>query len=54
MALVRGQLESVRKEVVDVTTERNVARKEAAHWSMRVDKFVEQRKICDKEMERLL
>ena len=54
LALVRGQLESVRKEVVVVTTERYVAPKEAAHWSMRVDKFVEGRRVCDKEHERLL
>ena len=54
LALVRGQLESVRKEVVVVTTERYVARKEAAHWSMRVDKFVEGRRVCDKEHERFL
>ena len=54
LALVRGELESVRKEVVVVASVRDAARKEAAHWSMRVDKFVEGRKICDKEHERLL
>ena len=54
LALVRGQLESVRKEVVVVTTERDVARREAAHCSMRVDKFVEGRKVCDQEHEWLL
>ena len=40
--------------MVVVTTERDVAQKEAAHWSMRVDKFVEGRKVCDKEHEWLL
>ena len=54
LALVRGELESVRKEVAVVAAERGEARKEAAHWSKRVDRFVEGRKICDKEMERLL
>ena len=54
LALVRGELESVRRGLVVVETERDEARKEAAHWSLRVDRFVEGRKICDKEMERLL
>ena len=54
LALVRGEMESVRKEMAVVVTEWGEARKEAAHWSMRVDRFVEGRKICDKEMERLL
>ena len=53
-ALVRGELESVRNELAVVVAERGEARKEAAYWSMRVDKFVEGRKICDKEMEQLL
>ena len=51
---VKGELESVKGEREVVVAERDEARKEAAHWSMRVDKFVEGRKICDKEMERLL
>ena len=54
LALVRGELGSVRGEVAVVGTERDEARKEAAYWSKRVDRFVEGRKICDTEMERLL
>ena len=54
LALVRDELESVRKEVGVVATERDEARREAAHWSMQVDKFVEKRRVCDKEHERLL
>ena len=51
---VRGELESVKGEREVVVAERDEARKEAAHWSMRVDRFVEGRKIVNTEMERLL
>ena len=54
LAGVRVELESVKGEGDVVVAERDAARKEAAHWSKRVDRFVEGRKICDKEMERLL
>ena len=61
LELLRGDLAEVRVELVSVkgerdvvVTERDEAWKEAAHWSRRVDRFVEGRKICDKEMERLL
>ena len=48
------ELESVEGERDVVVAERDEARKEAVYWSKRADKFVEGRKICDKEMERLL
>ena len=54
LAGVRVELESVKGERNVVVAERDEARKEAAHWSRRVDRFVEGRKICDKEMEWLL
>ena len=54
LTLGRGELESVRRELAVVVAERDGARKEVTHWSGRVDRFVEGRKICDKEMERLL
>ena len=54
LAFVKDELESVRRGMAVMVTERDDARKEAAHWSKQVDRFVEGRKICDKEMERLL
>ena len=54
LAGVRVELESVKGERNVVVAERDKARKEAAHWSKQVDRFMEGRKICDKEMERLL
>ena len=52
--MVRGELESVRKEVEVIVTERDEARKESAHRLMRMDRFQEGGKIVEKEMKRLL
>ena len=52
--VVRGELQSVRGELAVVVAERDEARKEVTYWSGRVNRFVEGKKICDKEMVRLL
>ena len=61
LELLRGDLAGVRVELESVKGERNIVvakreedRREAAHLSKRVDRFVQGRKICDKEMEQLL
>ena len=54
LAGVRVELDTFKGERDVVVAERDEAPKEAAHWSKRIYRFVKGRKICDKEMERLL